>query len=309
MPRYRAYGLDIESEIELPLPAFGGNTSSADIEDAGLDHRVTVVLGDVPRLATENERAPNAVEINRDRIAIAWRGVGRFLVVGGHRVVVDMQHGADARLARAVVMGQCLGVLLHQRGLLVLHASAVSVNGRAVVFVGHKGFGKSTMAAALQARGHLLVSDDVLAVDVGSEVPTVRVGSSTMRLWPEAVEASLGRDPDELPRLSEHIEKRLYSAKAASSDDRIPLAAIFVLAEGDATRVAKLSGQQSFVELVRYTYVPSLIQESEAMRDHFKQCVALAARTDILRLERPDDLSQVGDVAAFVERIVTDDQS
>jgi serine kinase of HPr protein (carbohydrate metabolism regulator) len=64
-------------------------------------------------------------------------------------------------------------VLLQQRGRLVLHASAVTVDLGVVAFMGGPGWGKSTMAAAMYARGHSIVADDVTAVRADKAHPVV----------------------------------------------------------------------------------------------------------------------------------------
>ena len=66
---------------------------------------------------------------------------------------------ADVRL---FLLGSVWGALALQRGLLPLHASAVG-RGRTVhAFTGPPGAGKSTLAAALAARGYPLFTDDML---------------------------------------------------------------------------------------------------------------------------------------------------
>jgi len=62
---------------------------------------------------------------------------------------------------RLYLLGSAWGALCYQRDLLVLHASAVRVDGRAVAFCGRPGMGKSTLAAWLAESGHALVSDDL----------------------------------------------------------------------------------------------------------------------------------------------------
>src|SRR5690606_16473868 len=63
------------------------------------------------------------------------------------------------------LFGPVMACLLHRQGLLVLHGSAVVIDGEAHAFLGDKGSGKSTTAAALIAAGLPLVADDVVALD------------------------------------------------------------------------------------------------------------------------------------------------
>jgi hypothetical protein len=77
-------------------------------------------------------------------------GSGTLQVSHGRSIVVDADN-ADDRTAALWVLGPAMGVLLQQRGVLVLHASAVTMDGGVVAFLGHSGWGKSTMAAAMVA--------------------------------------------------------------------------------------------------------------------------------------------------------------
>lgn len=91
--------------------------------------------------------------------------VGQFFVSGGDRVLVNPMPNALESELRLFILGTCLGMLCHQRGLFPLHASSVNIDGKAVLFAGDSGAGKSTIAAALGARGHALVADDVTVVE------------------------------------------------------------------------------------------------------------------------------------------------
>jgi hypothetical protein len=89
-------------------------------------------------------------------------------------MIVEPLPHVDEHVLRLYLLGPALGVLLQQRGLLVLHASAVAIGERVVAFVGESGWGKSTTAAALERRGHTVVADDVCALHLrGSEDPLV----------------------------------------------------------------------------------------------------------------------------------------
>ena len=145
MTNVEAYGLAIQSEIPLPeAPATGAGT------------QVLIRQGKVEKPAGE-PNAERTYEIDQANFRVYWRGVGTFLIRCGTDVVVEPESGAEEAVLRLYLLGPVLGILLHQRGFLVLHASVVSIAGGAVGFLGEKGWGKSTTAAALNARGHGLV--------------------------------------------------------------------------------------------------------------------------------------------------------
>ena len=74
----------------------------------------------------------------------------------------------DANI-RLYLLGSAMGVLLHQRGLLPLHANAVEIDGKAFAFMGASGSGKSTLAAWFHDHGYRIIADDVCAVRFETE--------------------------------------------------------------------------------------------------------------------------------------------
>ncbi|MCB7137061.1 hypothetical protein [Cellulosimicrobium marinum] len=105
--------------------------------------------------------------------------------------------GVDPGMASVMTTGALCSLVLYLRGTSVLHASAVSHDGRTVAFMGRSGQGKSTMAALLCAAGAELVTDDVLPV-VSTDPVEVAVGSPEVRLRTGvrelAQQASAGRE-------------------------------------------------------------------------------------------------------------------
>ncbi|QIN84383.1 serine kinase [Rubrobacter tropicus] len=233
-----------------------------------------------------------------------WAGVGAFLVRDGREIVVDPAPEAGERVYRNFVSGPVLSVLLQQRGFLILHASAVSVCGMAVAFLGPKGWGKSTTAAALHARGHPLVADDVTAVRTDETgPPVVSPGAPQLKLWPEAV-ASLGEDPDDLPRLHPDFQKRTRPAMAGFVPSSLPLGRVYllgVLGDGEGgARIDPLGPQQALVESVRHTF------GSEALiavggSPHFFQCANVVNNVTFGHLRRPRSLAELSEVARLIE--------
>lgn len=66
------------------------------------------------------------------------------------------------------VLGQALLAAIEHSPHLLVHAGAVASHGGAVLFPGVSGAGKSTMTAACLLRGFEYLSDEAVAVDLGS---------------------------------------------------------------------------------------------------------------------------------------------
>ena len=112
----------------------------------------------------------------------------RYFVADGSRIVVQPEEGASSRNVRLFLLGSAFGLLLHQRGLLPLHANAVEIDGRAVAFAGGPGAGKSTLAAWFSDRGFALIADDVAVIDFEGKTPIIQPGLPRLRLWERAIE-------------------------------------------------------------------------------------------------------------------------
>ncbi|MES2441375.1 MAG: HprK-related kinase A [Pseudomonadota bacterium] len=95
-----------------------------------------------------------------------WRRFVRPSVhIGGDFVIPDAAPLPLAMGVLAAEMGMNLQMALGQRRYLLLHASAVERDGRALLMTGASGAGKSTLAALLMARGWRLMGDEFALVD------------------------------------------------------------------------------------------------------------------------------------------------
>ncbi|AJP72632.1 HprK-related kinase A [Sphingomonas hengshuiensis] len=95
-----------------------------------------------------------------------WRRVLRPSVqIGGDFVIPDAAPLPLAQGLLAAEMGMNLQMALGQRRYVLLHASAVERDGRALVMTGASGAGKSTLAALLMARGWRLMGDEFALLD------------------------------------------------------------------------------------------------------------------------------------------------
>lgn len=285
---YVAYGLDICSD--LPLPELVPGSAVAD---------VIIRLGSVDRPPSYGSTRGSCFHAMAGEVHLFYDQVGTFLVREGQEIIVQPVPGVDEQVLRLFILGPAFAVLLHQRGRLVLHASAVAVDGYAVAFLGGPGWGKSTMAAALSARGYGLVADDVVAVDLeGERGLTVFPGFPQLKLWPDTI-ASLGEVADTLPQLHPRLEKRAHRVANGFTHAPLSLSHIYVLDEGTNHAIEPIDKQNALVELVRHSYGVRLLQPVNA-RSHFLQCANLANKVSIRRLKRLRSLLALPELAQMV---------
>jgi hypothetical protein len=226
--------------------------------------------------------------------------IGTFLIRAGTEVLVDPDPAHDERLLHLAILGPVLASLLQQRGCLVLHASAVEVNGRAVGFLGISGSGKSTTAAALVSHGYPLVADDLLAVWLGGTEPRAARGLPQLKLWPDAIRA-LGGDPALLPLVHGLDSKRAQRTEDTFCErSELPLAGLYVLCDGRALSIDRLPAGEAFLQIVAHTYGIEWLHETSGPAQ-FQSRAELVRRIPIRRLQRPSDLELLPQLIRLVE--------
>jgi len=95
-----------------------------------------------------------------------WRRIVRPAVqIGGDFVIPDAAPLPLAQGLLAAEMGMNLQMARGQRRYLLLHASAVERDGKALLMTGMSGAGKSTLAALLMAAGWRLMGDEFALLD------------------------------------------------------------------------------------------------------------------------------------------------
>lgn len=291
MYTYYSYGLTIQSEWALP-----------ELEPCS-PRRPDVLIGPGHVLLPPDDEGNEGVfSYSPAEALLAWPGVGTFLVRGGQEIVVDAEAELEEPLLRLFLLGAVLGALLHQRGFLVLHASAALVNGGAVAFMGDKGWGKSTTAAALVRRRHPLLADDLVALRP-DECGTMHVlpGFSQLKLWPEAAVAALEDDPEQLSRVQSGTEKRARRLDGALHAHPVPLRRLYLLGSGECIGAEVLDPRSAFCELLRHTFVAHLLGPTGTGPRHLAQCAQLLRQVSVYTLRRPRDLQALAELAQYIE--------
>lgn len=240
---YQAYGLIFASAV--PLPELAQSRGMAD---------VFIELRAGPCVASI-ESAPIAlVDASSDRVHLAWGGVGDLVVENGKRIALVPLKGAEEASLRLFILGAGIGVLLHQIGVLVFHASAVAIDAGVVGFLGGKGLGKSTLAASFNGANHALVSDELLVIRFDCEGRAMAYpGSSQIRLWSDVLE-NAGGIPDSAVRVRSGVDKYSVNGGPLASAP-LPFRVAYLLGVGSETHISFVEPGEALLHLVPHLYV------------------------------------------------------
>lgn len=293
--RYRAYGLVIDSAMELP------ELAAARTEDSDAVADVTIAVG---RIA-DNGLPPGDPQtlnwLDHDRVWFLLDGVGQFLIENGRAITIEPVAGCDPVALRVYLLGSGFGALLFQRGYLVLHANSIRVGEHCLLSIGDSGAGKSTLAAAFLARGYDVLADDVVPVDgAGRALP----GFPRIKLWQDSA-TRLGLSTSGLPRVLPELDKFNLPVPAGDAAHPLPVHAVYHLRARPEPGIVlePVGGMERLQMLTENTYRFHFLQGMAQRARHFSQCRDLAGRVRMVQVTRS---TQGFAIDALVDAIVAD---
>ncbi|OKH32526.1 serine kinase [Calothrix sp. HK-06] len=278
---YTGFNLGIHSE--LPLPELTTSNTQADI---------TIRLGNLNDLQGEHSNS-------NDYFLGSIEGVGMVLVKEGREIILDPNPEIDESILRPFILGAVISILLRQRGLLVLHASSVAINGEAIAFIGESGWGKSTLAEAFHSQGYSILTDDVMAVSVDGYQPLVIPSFPQVRLWSDTA-AAVGHAPGSLPSLSIETPKLSHILSDGFVQTPLPLKRIYVLDFAAEFKIIPVDMQTSFVELMRHSREVQALKTPEHMNAYLHLCTSLLKQVPVYRLQRKRSLSALSNLVDLI---------
>ncbi|PZD97718.1 aldolase [Paenibacillus sambharensis] len=281
---YEAFGLTIASDVTLPeLATLSGSAAEPDVtveiaELADEWHSLTPVFDyyGFPRPGRFLFHIPDTAVIS---------------VTDGCTIQISPMCDAEWDKIRVYLLGTGIGALLLQRRTLPLHGSAVVIEGKTYAFVGDSGAGKSTLAAAFISQGCPIITDDVIAVQLGrhDQVPMTAPAYPQQKLWDESL-TNLGMENDSYRRLSSELNKFAVPVKASFFGRPVPLGGIIELRpdpEASQIRIEQLHGLHRLPLLRYHTFRNFLVPHLGLMQWHFETAARLAASVPVYRLFRP----------------------
>lgn len=298
---YAAYGLSIQSQIELPELEEGKGGGDATRSDLVISYSDV----DGPMPPPDELRF---VEFSENRLYFAWNGIGRFAVERDGNIRVDPLPGIEHGLLSLILLGPIMAALFQWCGYAVLHGSAAILSsGEAVAFVGDNGAGKSTLAGAFLKRGYAIAADDVIAIEHAGEGEfAVRAGFPTLKLSREALTDFAPLPGYSLPPVPANAAKLRFRHDLHVSM-LSPLAHVFVVERGEQLSSVSCNLPERMAMLMRYAYALKFGQTlltASADNAYFRQSARLAQHVPVSRLIVPQGHGNMMSAVDFITNLV-----
>jgi hypothetical protein len=264
---------------------------------------VVIRYGIVPKDLDSPKSSGICYQVGKNKFLLSVKNVARYLVLNGKEIIVQPENKSRENEVRLFLFGNAIGALMHQRGLLPLHGSAVKVDDHAVLLLGASGTGKSTLAAALMKKGYAILTDDVAVVGLNSKgIPVVHPALPGLQLWADVLE-KLEMSPDDLHAVRPELEKYHLALHNSFYKEPLPISRVYCLETTNLNQL-KLEPVKTFDKLPLLTENTFRFQYTEGLgmkSVHFQLCVTLGQHVTIRKLIRPSHPFLLEELVHLVE--------
>lgn len=286
MTTFQSAGFIIESAIDLPgLLRIPSPEKSADL---------FIEKGTLPPIPYAKDFASKNWAFDGQGVWLNVADVGRFYVPKAGPIIVELLDSAKERDASIYLIGSILGIALHLRRKVAIHASAVLVNDEAVLFCGASGSGKSTIAAALEGNGYTVLCDDLCALEKTSKEIVTHSDGRLLKLWKTAVDG-LGLERRRGGNVLKSMDK-FYVSHKSRAPSSVKISRVYFLNDTPShtsVRIEELNLPDAAAYFFSNAYRPGLINLLGQEALYLKITLELSSQAKMYQLFRPKDFADL----------------
>lgn len=268
--RYQVYGVNMISDFEFPndLPAGDGDRQLAfrirrqpPATSAELRHRYSY-----PESVDRRAHRFHFHEWDRGYV-LGFVNIADFYIEAD-TITCHLTQPRHEYMIGPLFLGVVMAFWLELRGQPVLHGSAVSVDGHALLFVGPQQAGKSTLAACFAVAGERLIADDLLPLERQRESCAIHPSYPEIRLWRQQMTQLFPDDHHRSTPAHDDTAKRRLSLRGAGlaaefSNARQRIARIYLpsmSAQANGISLQPLAPADGLISLLSQSFLDTLLE-------------------------------------------------
>ncbi|GAB5447461.1 hypothetical protein [Gymnodinialimonas sp.] len=242
-------------------------------------------------------------EISKTEFLLKLRTGLRIHYRKGHGATFEKPDTVSDAEVTLFFNGSVFGAIAWMNGFVPLHASAVVDDGAVHAFTGASGTGKSTLAAALGARGFPLMADDVLVLDLRDpDVVTCLPGFKRLKLWQDALDLTCAEVDG---KVRDQLSKFYARPPGGTAPIPLPLAKLYFLKDrSDAPTVTPIQGIQRFTRARSAFYRLGFLDAISDKRDLYGITQRLSQSVPMAIFDRPRGEAVFDDVASHIASVI-----
>jgi len=281
---YYANGVYLDSCMKFPelTPAYPSSEKTVVKIEFG---QTPEKLENLKAKGVRFQAAPNEFLLPIDDVATFW-------VKNGDHIIIQPEPGVNESEIRVFFLASAMGALAHQRKQFSLHASAIEYQGKAILFSGDSGLGKSTLAGTFYQKGYEVVTDDIAVIDKDPSNGKLLLepGYAQLKLWEDSM-AMLDIETKEGLLLRNGLKKYGYRIKKAKEQKPLPIQAIYALSmqPGKEGSMKELEGWEKFRHIKHRTFRQKLVEPMGCTQEHYQLLGEVCQFTPVFLLHRPSE--------------------
>jgi len=248
------------------------------------------------RVLTDFHRRP-------DGYVLRFPGLADFVVSSdGRRAEAHPVPGLDPVTVEHLYVNTVLPLAISHQGQLAFHASAVTVPGGAIAFLGRSGAGKSTLAAQFARTGASFLTDDGLILEARTAGYLVRPNHPSIRLWEDSLAALLDANVAMAPPISYSSKGRVLAGDGLPHcDDPQPLLCAWVLDDPSTGTIElrRASEMEAVLAWIRNSFLLD-VEDPVMLRRHFENAATVGRAIPTYHLSYPRRFDRLAEVQAAI---------
>jgi hypothetical protein len=288
MYSYKVYSLKINSEIEFPEFLENNDSKIPDIY---------IRIGKSPEnLKGENVITKVRYQATKNKLLYKLKNAGKIYVENGENIIVEPEENADWDYIKNHIRSRAIAGAIQQRKWTVLHGSAIEYNGKAIIFIGNSGAGKSTTLGAFIKKGYNFSSDDLCLIKADENNQYyLQPAFPNIRLWSHAINligTGTGLQKGNVVRAD--IDKYFMLPQTEFITCSIPVSHIYVLSSHQNAHVTinTLENNAKLATLMNNVFAKGHLEGLGGYPEQFKALSYLLSTTTIKSIHRPLDMSK-----------------
>lgn len=278
---YKVYGLNIESDIEIPeLLAIN--------EDNNHHIDVRIKIGNIQKEVLNSIPSYSWFNYRDNSMVFTVENVGSFYICNGDEIIVQPLKTSDNQSIKTYILGTSFGMILAQRNKVAIHGGAIVVGEKAIILTGRSGAGKSTLTNAFRHYEYPFMADDVSStLELKGEI-FIEPAYPQQKICRDAME-KMKYNIENFKLIDEGREKYVIPAHKSFVSEKRKLDAIFEIEpyDGEKVTVQELLGQDKMKTILRNIYRIEVMKIHGIPQNYFRKIFNIAKNISVYRINRP----------------------